>query len=242
MNYIQGEKFIGLANGIDIFYCHTHDVGVLLKEKQESTPYVLITHNSDESVNFTPPDNVISWYAQNVNIIHPRIESIPLGLENSQWFPETHKKDKMTMKLTQQREFKNLVYLNHNIDTSPGKRLKPYQLLEGKPWVTMERRSNGQDFDSYLNNIYNHKFVICPEGHGIDTHRTWETLYMGSIPIEKRNINNQFYTDLPICFVDDWEEVTEEYLDRWFAGSSWQTWNMEKLDFEYWKKKIISTQ
>ena len=37
---------------------------------------------------------------------------------------------------------------------------------------------------------------------------------MGSIPIELRNLNNRFYIDLPICFVDDWKEVTESFLKK----------------------------
>ena len=63
---------------------------------------------------------------------------------------------------------------------------------------------------------------------------------MGSIPIEKRNINNQFYTDLPICFVDQWEEVTESFLIKEYTRIKEGVWNMEKLGFDYWKDKIHS--
>jgi hypothetical protein len=104
-------------------------------------------------------------------------------------------------------------------------------------WVTV---ANKEPFDWYIDNIYHHPFVICPEGNGIDTHRTWECLYMGTVPIEKRNINNQFYTDLPIMFVDDWDEVTEDNLMKWLTISGGKKWNMEKLNFDWWKKKIIN--
>jgi hypothetical protein len=100
---------------------------------------------------------------------------------------------------------------------------------------------NGKGFDDYLDNIYNHKFILCPEGNGTDTHRTWECLYMGTIPIEKRNINNSFYTDLPICFVDDWSEITESFLNKEYDRISNTKYDMSKIDFNYWKQRIINS-
>jgi hypothetical protein len=267
MNWIQGDKFItiadftfapekrlsgdydGLANTLNLFalkevnivYTHTMYVKQLFKLISEvDRQFIIITHNSDVNIDksFTMPKNVLKWYSQNVGIVDYKIESLPIGLENDRWFKKINKKEKMNALLLQPKIDKNLVYMNHNIYTNVEKRRFVYQLLENKDWVTVERGSNGHEFDQYLNDVYNHKFVICPEGNGMDTHRTWETLYMNTIPIEKRNINNQFYTDLPICFVDDWEEITEEFLNRWLIGNSWQDWNMEKLDFEYWKNKI----
>jgi hypothetical protein len=88
--------------------------------------------------------------------------------------------------------------------------------------------------------VYNHKFVISPEGNGIDTVRTWECLYMGTIPIEKRNINNQFFTDLPICFVNTWEEITEDFLNQEYERIKNATWKMQMLTFEYWKYRIFN--
>jgi hypothetical protein len=142
--------------------------------------------------------------------------------------------------LIQPRTFKNLVYLNHNINTNPAKRMPPYYAFENKPWVTVERGHNGINFKQYLENIHSHPFMICPEGHGIDTVRTWECLYLGTIPIEKVNINNQFYTDLPILFVKDWNEINEAMLQDEYERIIHSQWSMEKLNFSYWKDKILS--
>ncbi len=132
-----------------------------------------------------------------------------------------------------------MLYLNHNIKTNPAKRQLPYDILGGRAWVTTANGSNGQGFDNYLDNIYNHPFVVCPEGNGIDTHRVWECLYMATIPIQIRNINNQFYTDLPILFIDSWEELTERFLSDKFMEFAETKWNLQKLDFNYWKDKIL---
>jgi len=226
-----------------IIYTHTFYAKQLFEQiKKIDKGVILVTHNSDLNVDdsFKIPDNIIKWFTQNVNYKDNKLESIPIGLENDRWFKGLRKKDKMLIKLSQPKHFKNWIYMNHNIDTNPDKRKEVYDLLRDKPWVTVERGYNGHGFDEYLNDVYNHNFVICPEGNGMDTHRTWETLYMGTIPIEKRNINNQFYTDLPICFVNDWEEVTLDFLEREYFRIKSTEWNMNKLTFDYWKIKILN--
>jgi hypothetical protein len=269
IDFIQGDKFIELADYVfcpdvrskedyggllntlntsklgelNIIYTHTFYVKKLLDViRHKSASFILITHNSDACIDssYAIPENVIKWWSQNVDVNNEKVESIPIGLENSRWFPHLRKKEKMSAKLCTSKRYKNLVYMNHNIKTNLEERIIPYKVLEEKPWVTVEKGVNGKGFDEYLENIYNHSFIVCPRGNGFDTHRTWETLYMGSIPIEKRNINNQFYTDLPICFVDDWEEVTEEFLNKWLDEASSKSWNMDKLMFNYWKERVLS--
>ena len=264
-DFITGEKFITLADmvyypkGADdanplentfcfgglkelsIVYTHTLYVKKLFELIDRiKARFIVITHNCDEIVDdsYVVPGNVIKWFAQNVAISNPKIESIPIGLENERWFRKLNKKDKMISKLSEDRRLKNLVYVNCNINTNPLQRNPVYWFFEGKENATIESGTNGKNFDEYLDNIYNHKFVACPEGNGIDTHRTWETLYMGSIPIEKRNINNGFYRDLPICFVDEWAICTPEFLNSEYLRIKKENWNLEKLTFSYWEKKI----
>jgi hypothetical protein len=242
-NYLQGQKFRELSDNNKIYYCETHNIHTFFKGINFTHDFILITHNSDDKVDNVRnlPTNLKHWFAQNVCINHPKIESIPIGLENTQWFPEIGKIDKMKTKINEERNFKNLLYINHNINTNYNERYKPYQLFRNKSFVTCVEGKNGEGFESYLDNIYNHKFVLCPEGNGTDTHRTWECLYMGTIPIEKRNINNSFYTDLPICFVNDWEEITESFLNTEYERIKNTKFNLEKLDFDYWRKRIINS-
>ena len=270
-DWIQGEKFIGLATYTyspkdkvqddydnlpntlnisslkdgDIIYTHTMYVDSLFAALSGvNKKLVIISHNGDNHMGEGSilPENLIKWYSQNVNVKNPKIESIPIGLENDRWSIALRKRERMLVKTYEKHYYKNLVYMNHNIETNPDKRQSPYQLFKNTKWVTTEYKRNGQDFDSYIDNVYNHRFMICPEGNGIDTHRTWECLYMGTIPIEIRNINNQFYMDLPILFVDGWEQLTEEFLWHTYQAYQRKKWNMEKLTFEYWKNKILCTK
>lgn len=141
----------------------------------------------------------------------------------------------------QYRGTRNLVYMNHSIKTNMEKRLPLYEMFEQQKWVTSHRGGNGMQFPRYIHQVYNHKFVFSPEGNGMDTIRTWECMYMGTIPIEKRNLNNRFYTDLPICFVDNWEDVTPAFLNSEYERIKSKTWNLDKLQFWYWKNKILNT-
>lgn len=273
MDFITGEKFKEIADFIyapqvklpgdydnlrntfdtalledkNVVYTHTMYVKQLFKIIEElPQEFIVITHNSDMNIDnsFSVPDNVIKWFSQNVNVIHEKIESIPIGLENSMWFPEVHKKEKMITKLKQPRNYRNLVYMNFNIGTNPAKRTKPYEILKNKPWVTVDMHNNGYNFDSYLDNIYNHRFVVCPEGNGIDTHRIWESLYMGTVPIVEHNINNSFYEHyLPITLTDEWIDINEVFLKKDLDGFNMLKWlpiaDDKMLTFEYWKNKIL---
>lgn len=268
MDWIQGERFINIADfvfappnrsdedylgivntfdktllkDVNVVYTHTGYVSALFDEIDNiDKEFVIITHNSDVNVgNVYVPLNVRKWFTTNVNCSVPVIESIPIGLENDMWFTNIGKKTKMLIKLQSDKHIKNVLYVNHNPNTNIDKRGGLYEMFCDKSWVTAREGANGIGFDDYLHNIYNHKFVLCPEGNGMDTHRKWECLYMGTIPIEKRNTNNRFYTDLPICFVDDWEDITLMFLETEYDRITNGVWDKAKLYFNYWKNKIFS--
>lgn len=240
-NKLENTFNINKLKDINIVYLHTMYKDIFFNIiKNLNNKFIVVTHNCDKNINDVNnlPDNVIKWYSQNVNCKNDRLFSIPIGLENSKWFTHLHKQDKILRKVNEQKNFKNLVYINHNIRTNIKERTIPYELLKDKSYATIEFGSNGENFDNYLDNIYNHKFVICPEGNGIDTHRKWETLYLNSIPIEKRNINNSFYEDLPICFVDSWKEITEDFLNKEYLRITNTKWNLNKLNMFYWQNEI----
>lgn len=208
--------------------------------KKLNNKFIIVTHNSDINIDNVKnlPKNVIKWYSQNVNCNNDMLYSLPIGLENSKWFPHLQKQQKIKNKIKETKNIRNLVYMNHNIKTNIKERTAPYELLKNKLFVTVEMSSNGQNFDNYIDQIYNHKFVICPQGNGIDTHRKWETLYLNTIPIEKRIINSSYYEDLPICLVDDWSQITEDFLNREYDRIINTKWNLDKLDMFYWKNEI----
>ena len=275
MNFITGDKFIELADWTyapvirhqddycklkntldlcsiadgDIIYTHTFYVKQLFEILKGCTEKVyIITHNSDMNIDdtFTIPRCVVTWYAQNVNIFDSRIVPIPIGLENDRWFPTLRKKELMVAKLQEPREYKGLVYMNFNLCTNFTERSKAYNALKDKEWVKIHLGTNGSNFPAYLDNLYNYKFVVCPEGNGIDTHRVWETLYMGSFPIVLRNAMSEYlYSYYPCYIVDSWEEITEDSLAKEYKNlTDIMAFydHSELLTFDYWRDKILNRQ
>lgn len=252
MDYIQGEKFKSLANNVNVFYRHTHDVDYFFKYETPKIPFILISHNSDGNVcqkairpfdaSFElAPDNLVKWFTQNVNHKHPKIQSLPIGLENSEWFIETKKIEKLKNIIQTPKKIINFVYMNHNIKNNSIERQPLYDLLSNKPYVTSHYGHNGLNFDSYLTNLYNHHFMICPPGNGIGVHQPWEAMYINTIPIQKRYIDTSYYFDLPICFVDDWAELENiDFLISEYKRIMSTQWNLDKLYFKYWKELIES--
>lgn len=240
-NYQRPTFDIKKLKDTNIVYFHTmYKDSFLNLIKDLPNKFILISSNSDVNINSVDnlPSNVIKWYSQNVNVIDDRLECLPVGLENSRWYPEFRKIEKTRSKMSEKKNERNLLYINHNINNNAKERREPYILFQGKKWATIEYKQNGIDFDNYIDNVYNHKFVLTPEGNGTDTHRRWECFYLNTIPVEKRNNNNKYLEDLPICFVNKWSDITEEFLLKEYDRIKGQTWNMEKIDMDYWRKRI----
>jgi hypothetical protein len=63
------------------------------------------------------------------------------------------------------------------------------------------------DFDKYLLDVAQAKFVVCPPGFGYDTHCIWESLVVGSIPVVEISPFGpgleRSFSHLPVLVVDD---------------------------------------
>ena len=240
-------KAVEAFNGIPIIYTLTGNASTLFHHLWSTKKkVVVITHSSDMAADKDlydmMPENVVKWFAQNATHHGEKLHGIPIGIENAQRkeFHHQDKPAKILGKAEEEKTLRNLCYLNWSVWTHRDERSECYRWLADKPWVTTVNNPNIFDFDGYIDNIYRHKFVACPRGNGIDTHRTWETLYLDSIPIERMNASNAFWRDLPICYVQTWNEVTEEFLNREYDRIMSTEWNLDKLYMPYWETLIRS--
>ena len=103
-----------------------------------------------------------------------------------------------------------------------------------RSYTDQRRRPNGLNRTSILDTLHSHqienqelessvyfkelpkyKFVISPEGNGIDCHRHYEALMAGCIPIvEDSEIIREKYKGCPILYTKNYSEITEEYLNE----------------------------
>jgi hypothetical protein len=87
-------------------------------------------------------------------------------------------------------------------------------------------------------NITEYTFVLSPFGVGMDCHRTWESLCLGSIPIVKARNFEKMLEDLPVLIVNEWGEITQELLDKTIQSFKTRTFNYDKLQLSYWINNI----
>ena len=256
--YILGERFESELLDIPfVFYSKIDFVyDFLQKSKYINNPFVLVTHNGDfpvsqNLVNFakTVP-NLKKWFGQNIECQNEQlVQSIPIGLENGYNWTKFNKTTLLRQSILDKckQEPKKLLYLNFSFSTNTKERNNCYKTVSNRvnPNIVTDRCVSNVEQNKYpnwLDDVMNHHYVLCPRGNGLDTHRLWETLYCGRIPILKIDANNIYYRDLPILFVNEWEEITEQLLrDNIDRFSITENFNTNKLKFSWWKKRIATT-
>jgi hypothetical protein len=82
----------------------------------------------------------------------------------------------------------------------------------------------------YFTQLPNYKFVISPEGNGVDCHRHYEALIAGCIPIvEDSQHIRDVYGECPILYTNDYSEITPEYLLKKYDEMIDKTYDFSKL-------------
>jgi hypothetical protein len=84
--------------------------------------------------------------------------------------------------------------------------------------------------EQYFDELPHYKFVISPEGNGIDCHRHYEALLAGCIPILERNpLTEEKYEGCPILWTTDYSEITPAYLSEKYTEMIHKTYDFSKL-------------
>lgn len=229
---IPGIKFLKIDYAIDFI-------------KNNSSKVNIVTHNGDIAVDdkFSRYDHKFpKWYGQNITTGSSKFYPIPIGLEND-YVTNSVEKKHMLVRLSNERSHiipSKMFYMNHNIGTNPGERNKPYHLFITSNWSTVEHSGGFGYQENYYSKILDHFFMLSPPGNGIDCHRTWEILYLKRIPILKRvGRLEELYSDLPVVFIDNYEEISEQFLLESLNNIKNKTFNFNKLNFDYWKNLVI---
>ena len=125
------------------------------------------------------------------------------------------------------------------------RRKRVYETIRPMDWITFENVGNQfGDWQltwlEFYRRVGQHRFTISPQGNGVDCHRTWEALYMKSVPIVERSPEMSHFERLPILFTDDYSELTPEYLDEQYARILDTEYDFELLKLSHWKRKIAA--
>lgn len=202
------------------------------------SPKVIVVGNSDRDFNhfdFRLPKSVKHVFLQNQLFIDARFTPLPIGLENI-------------------RIGINGLPRNFLLDSAPTKNsilVGPFSPTHEERYSLLDRINVGETPDfvvvqksqlpptKYSDLASQYQFVACPRGNGHDTHRFWETLYRGSIPVVRRSIWSYQFTQmgLPIRELDDWEELLINKdlrkIDIFFRPK-----DLEIIWWPYWRNLI----
>jgi len=214
-------------------------------------PYFLITHNADEVVDekylhFLRDPKIIKWFAINVDIDDEKIVPIPIGIQNREFHYKKSNEIDVIKRIGETYYTRsNLVYLNITPNTFFTERAFVLDFFSDKNFIS---RVENRNFEEFLIDLKSHTFCLSPSGGGLDCHRTWEALHMGCIPIIRPLVNpslklaegfNAMFKDLPVIIVENWEEVTPEFLEEKLKEFKNMQFNYSKLYFSYWKEMIL---
>lgn len=224
-----------------IIFCYSHRLHDFSSKLDFfKNKFTLLTHNSDENITeqyqlLLDHDKIIKMYSQNIMTNHPKLHLLPIGLANSMW---PHGNCNTIINIINKKKKKEKeVYFFFNIGTNVIKRMECKIALEKKGLVF----GSNIDHQSYLEYLAEHKFVICPDGNGIDSHRIWESFYLGVIPILLRNdFTTQLEKLYPCVVLDSWDDFEQSIYSKYEEFSKQLEIIKNTLNFSYYASHILN--
>lgn len=133
------------------------------------------------------------------------------------------------------------IYSNFSVWTAPHHRAELDQFVQSLPHVTRQEPSaDRKSRFEYLCRIRQSGIALCPEGRGQDTHRLYEILYMGALPIVLRgNYQWQLCRSFgwPVVGLESWNELADLNRVRQLAeGEDFTESGLRSLSFSNWTK------
>jgi hypothetical protein len=204
----------------------------------EISPRILIFGNSDEEFTDFPfkiPASVKRIYLQNCQFEDERIKLLPIGLENLKLGMNGSPK-----LLVDSKPKKNRVLIGPFGPTHQERaELAKLKNVQG-PWDFISERLTPVEYSRLA---ASYSFIAAPRGNGVDTHRFWETLYRGAVPIVLKSKWEQAlaYLNLPHHAIQSWEpnviaELVEKFPEPSFKpkelGPLWADWWIGKFKLD----------
>lgn len=233
-----------LLENSEIIFVSGYDLEGFVKICQRAKKIkVLIVGNSDRDYFNFPldlfPDLKLVLLQNSFISDNSLIATLPIGVENLRWGLNGKKK---LLKFTPQVNRQNRILVGPFGNTHPsrGKVVEKLQIHEG-PWDVFQGYVRPKDFQK-LSSCY--RYVACVRGNGVDSHRIWECLYRGAIPILLRDkwSESLLRYDLPILLTDSWEpnELSDLINSDFAKNLNFNPKEVEALWTPYWIDYIKS--
>ena len=200
----------------------------------------VILHNGDHA----PPSASLHAFAELVGRVwcvnyfldHPRIECIPIGLENRWLRTNGVVTDFKTETDAPQSSRQSRILASFKTRTNPDIRVKALEHLRLNPFADELFFHSPRAFHDA---VRRYKFVASPPGNGADCHRTWEALYLGAVPIVFSDYFPDSFHHLPVLLVENFDDPRlrdESFLD--VAYEELRTRSRELANASHWLQRL----
>lgn len=232
------KRNIKIANG-SVIFCNADFVEIFfefLKSIKYKNQFKLLTCQSDKKIKNNvykkKPDTISHWFTVNTNLNKDDLIPIPFGIANAKFDKNVTYDDLINFKTINNKKFDSL-YINFNLNTNYFHRIKAKKSLSKSK---LSRVETNLSFNQYLKSIHEHKFVLCPWGNGFETHRFWEVIYSGGIPVTKSNPSYKKLNLFPCILLEKYDHKEFENKIKNFEGIEFKK---EILTTSWWFENII---
>lgn len=181
------------------------------------------------------------WFAINVKRVDPRIVAVPIGVDTHSDLAIENDRIIFDVSRGEVKAADTLAYMNFNVHTYPQERAILDLYFSEHSWIKSDVNQR-IPYQTYCENLRAHKFTFCPRGNGPDTHRFWESIYLGSIPIVLDYPEMaSFFSKLPVLKVKSWLSITEELLEIEYERISETDYDFSIMRFSEWERLILNS-
>ena len=261
--FISGDTFRSIANHVwedgnqavnpitiragDVVFCESEKLSQFQEKilNKIDVAIVLILGNSDENHTHQLSEiltggNIRAIFAQNLIQSASGVEPLPIGIENA-WRANHGRTLTFRYLRTKHRSRNYRIMWTFTIATNSDERTKAANSLIN---CGLADKLGSLSPRQHRDALSRYAFVASPPGNGLDTHRSWEAMYLGCVPIVlKSHMTEQFESlGLPIWVVDSYKELNEfseaqlkeKYEELMYRFTSEVLWS------PYWIEKIRS--
>jgi hypothetical protein len=215
-----------------------HDYMTPLGKFEANTKFYDIPEWQDIKMDLIDHPNIIRIFVENLDMFHPKLEPIPLGMCFAKFDLYYH--DILNGFVDIDYDKKDIeVLCQHNIhwteNANPtswcygyaNDRIKFNEIAQKEPLNKLvhivqhdvKETAWGRKVEDFKTNVLRSSFLVCIHGGGLDPcPKVWEAILLGSIPIICKSTVSDAFKCLPVVIVDEMDEktITLENLDKWY--------------------------
>jgi hypothetical protein len=224
--------------GNNWWFCNPEFLEYFFRELAPDDEFVLFTHNSnvdraidERFLGRLQRPNLIAWFATNVEVRHPKLFPLALGIGNRV------KADAVTLKRVQDKLLPKtrLFEISFNVGTNSVERLHCIEQ------TGLQLDEMLYPTERYYERLASSYFCISPNGNGVDCYRTWQSLYLRTIPVVTRSALTEHHPDIPWIVLDDWSEFRRIDFSPELYEETWRDWSPDEISLDRYLERVRAT-